>query len=200
MTSSQTPPSKRVFFAFQLEPSVVESLHDCVTRLNKASQFTPVRMRFVPPENYHLTLHFLGSIEQPQVNALEDFLKNSTMPIPSFTIDVTGLGYFPNPKSPKVLWAGVSKGSDQIKLLYDYLAGELTERGVILQHTNFHAHITLARFSALKGTHAFTKLAKDFEKKFFGQSTVKSIHLMESLFQDGQVSYRSLAESKLSGT
>ncbi|NIR43663.1 MAG: RNA 2',3'-cyclic phosphodiesterase, partial [Gemmatimonadetes bacterium] len=79
-------------------------------RLDEASR--PLReagypVRWLPRENVHLTLKFLGEVAEEQVGAVTAAVADAVAGLPSFDMTVRGFGAFPSPKRPSVVWAGI---------------------------------------------------------------------------------------------
>lgn len=173
-------PTRRVFFALPINDSCRQALADLSARMQKAAHFMPLRVSWVPPVNFHLTLHFLGSVPVPTVQNLITELPGAVAGVHHFELDIRHLGYFPNARQPRVLWAGIHQPPAGLKHLHDVLADLIRAQGLEIPHDNFHAHLTLARFKGLKGTGMFVKQVQNMQYVQVGKSSVAEVHLMES--------------------
>ena len=101
------------------------------------------KLAWSPVENLHVTTKFIG--EWPE-KSLDDVVRGlSTAPkIGLIEVTVEGLGWFPNPHNPRVLWAGI-KGNSALSLLASETDRILTTIGVPTESKEFHPHLTLAR-------------------------------------------------------
>jgi RNA 2',3'-cyclic 3'-phosphodiesterase len=131
----------RLFLALDLGPDLRRRLADCLQQLRPV--FGDVK--WVRPEAMHLTLHFLG--DTPLARQADLGLAVSTAvagqpPVPGV---VKGLGVFPNPRRPTVVWAGITEGSDALGRLAERLRGALVEAGFPAEERPFSAHVTLGR-------------------------------------------------------
>ncbi len=197
VSSNLSTKSRRVFFALHPSPAVRDRLVDLSSRLQKAAHFTPVRANWVPACNLHLTLHFLGSVPEEKIQRMLAELPAAASQISAFPLEVETLGYFPHAKAPRVLWAGIRQPHKELFQLYDTV-GQLVQRcGIELQHQNFHAHFTLARFKNLKGTGAFVQTARQYQTNKLGDFLVEEVHLMESKLSSGSPVYVSLGNGQL---
>lgn len=195
--SSPGPRARRVFFALQLTEKIREALAELSDRLQKAAHFTPVVATWVPPRNFHLTLHFLGAVPEPVVQQLLAGLPEAVRGIDPFAMEVRGIGFFPNPRAPRVLWAGIHNAPPELKRVLDAVGRLAVRHGVELEHDNFHAHVTLARFKSVKGTGAFVKNADSQIHARIGDCRIAKVHLMESILSDGAPEYVSLGSASL---
>lgn len=95
--------------------------------------------------NHHLTLKFLGQVEQNQLPRIKDILCAVATKSVQFNIEIGGLGVFPNWERPRVLWLGLTQGNTKIRALSTSINKGLED----LQYPidpRFHPHLTLARF------------------------------------------------------
>ena len=102
-------------------------------------------VRWVPPENLHLTLKFLGDVDQaiiPDIQAILGRMAARHLPI---TARLGGLEAFPNRRRPRIIWLGVTKGSDHLIDLAEDLSRGLTGLGFDPEKKKFTPHLTLGR-------------------------------------------------------
>ena len=98
--------------------------------------------RWVEPDQMHLTLHFLGDIDDSLVPDLQTLVSQlTTAPFPLTT---GSLGVFPTPRAPRVLWLGLSD-SKPLQRLHAELSVGLARLGLTVEDRPFHPHLTLAR-------------------------------------------------------
>lgn len=201
-----TPPqsnpqtSPRLFFAVELSNRVREDLADLSSRMEKAARFTPAKISWVPAENFHLTLYFMGNLPRQIAESLKVEVPPLIGGLPSFDLDVRKLGMFPSdPKTPpRVLWIGIHKPPAELFLLRDRCADALRKCGLPVPDQDFHPHVTLARIKSTKGLGPFRKQIQlhDFHKS--GKTEVERLVLMESITGDGPARYQPWATFPLS--
>lgn len=129
--------SHRLFIAVDLPDAVRR-------RLARIVADAPRGVRAVRPEQIHLTLHFLGDMDDAGMVSLATALGRVDQP--SFPIDLVGLGVFPPRGRPAVLWAGVAE-SDPLRSLHGTVAGILRDCGFIPESRPWSPHVTLARLA-----------------------------------------------------
>lgn len=105
--------------------------------------------RWTRPEGRHLTLKFLGEVLDERVPSVADAL-GSLRPYAPFTASFDRIGGFPNLGRPRVLWAGVGRGSDEMVALASRVDVALARVGLDPEDRPFHPHLTLARFRTPK--------------------------------------------------
>lgn len=102
-------------------------------------------VRAVRPDGVHLTLRFLGDIERDAVPKVIAAIRASASRSRRFDLTLTDVGAFPNPRSARVLWAGVSGDTEELGELHDRVEDELSAQGFRRDRRRFNPHVTLAR-------------------------------------------------------
>lgn len=105
-----------------------------------------IRARWVSPQNMHLTLRFLGPVAPGQVPTLKEALDPLAARHAGFLATFGGLGAFPRPDHPSVLWAGVAAGAEAFANLAADISQTADALGFPQEDRPFHPHLTLARF------------------------------------------------------
>lgn len=102
--------------------------------------------RWQPSHNLHLTLHFLGEVEESLVPVLQQDIDMVSSVIPAFSLSTGYLGVFPSEQKPRVLWLGLSGALATLKQLHLLLGKRFhMHRGLQYDHRPYQPHITLAR-------------------------------------------------------
>lgn len=186
--------TRRLFFAVQPPEGIRANMADFATRLQKASLFTPIRMVWVPAENFHLTLYFMGDLPAAAIDPLCEATERRLAGLPSFTLDYRRLGLFPSDTEspPRVLWLGIHKPPEALHNLRKACANALRDASLPVPDQQFSPHITLARFKSTRGLGPFRKQIRDYEFYRAGKGTVTEAHLMESITGSGPARYVSL--------
>ncbi|MBI4895123.1 MAG: RNA 2',3'-cyclic phosphodiesterase [Candidatus Aenigmarchaeota archaeon] len=117
-------------------------------------------MSIVKPDNLHVTLKFLGELDELKVNKVCHVLAGIKQAI--FEISLSGLGVFPSYKNPKVAWVGIE--GKELKDLTNLIEQLLAENGFPKEDREFNAHLTIARIK---------DASRDFYKKSDGLKDVK---------------------------
>lgn len=100
--------------------------------------------RPTPPDNWHVTLRFLGSTDALQRDRILEFLDEHLVVEP-FTLGFAGLGAFPKPSRATVLWLGTGRGSDELAKAAEICEQAATSVGLESEDRPFHSHLTVAR-------------------------------------------------------
>jgi len=128
----------RLFIALDPSPEVCQNLERLLARLRPTA-----RLRWSRPQNIHLTLKFIGEWPESRLAELRQALGDCAPP-PTFQVRVAGLGFFPNPRAPRVFWAGIAPCPELIQFAGD-IDLALAALGVPREQRPYSAHLTLAR-------------------------------------------------------
>jgi 2'-5' RNA ligase len=132
----------RAFIAVELSADIKAELEKIESTL-KSQSSTPAK--WVNPESIHLTLQFLGDITPDRIAGILDAVQRGVDGIPSFQIQLAGLGVFPNPVRTQVVWAGLSGNMDRLEQLQRNIETEMEKQGFPREKRKFSPHLTLAR-------------------------------------------------------
>lgn len=142
---SSPPPASdtlRTFIAVDLPGRVKDGLRDVQDRLRPKCSGA----RWVKPGNIHLTLKFLGNTRQEKISPVCDALGRAASRHAPFTVSIRGVGAFPNPGRPRVLWVGVGEGGEALRALAGTVEESLEKLGFPRERRPFSPHLTIARF------------------------------------------------------
>jgi len=182
----------RAFIAIDLEPGIKAALQSLVQDLRSAR----ADIRWVGAEGMHVTLKFLGPIDDDQSVRVQEVLKEVAGRHHAFPLRLEGTGAFPGERSPRVLWAGFA-ASPELEALQKELDAALEAEGFERENRAFTPHLTLGR---VKGSDrvpkAMAELAKHREASF-GAMTVRKVALFESLLRPEGAEYRIVFEAGL---
>ena len=139
-----TPGAKRVrsFIAIPVPSTVIQVLDDAVKNLDS---YIGENVRWVRTEGIHLTLKFMGNIEAGMVDRVLEAMPAVASQFSPFELAISGLGVFPNPRRPRVLWSGVHGEMETLPALQLAIDDALGELGLRKEHRAFSPHLTLGR-------------------------------------------------------
>ena len=130
----------RTFIALNLPLAERQLLHDATHPIRDAA----AGASWVAPENLHLTLKFLGSVDQPRVTELADRLRSVARTHRPLALDIGGPGVFPNLRAPRIVWMGVAADA-RLELLHHDVERACEAAGFPVEGRAFRPHITLGR-------------------------------------------------------
>ena len=133
----------RLFIGVELNDQVRDAAEQIAESL-KREIGDRVDARWIPAANLHITLWFIGEIED---HRSEDLLRILNRPFdePPFDIDVSGLGMFPPSGAPRAIWLGVRSGGERLARVHAELAARLAPLGFEPERRAYSAHLTIAR-------------------------------------------------------
>lgn len=114
-------------------------------RLTEALRPAPARVAWVRPGNLHLTLKFLGNTRPSQAKRLVGSLTHKALKLSPFDVELAGLGAFPSPRRPRIIWIGVGEGADRLRDLAAKVEGAAAKAGFSREARPFSPHLTLGR-------------------------------------------------------
>ena len=120
-------------------------LQAAVTGALETVQRLDDKVRWVRPENIHLTLKFLGNVQEETLGNLGAALEETCAGHKPFDIGLVRLGAFPSARRARILWIGVDAGSDQLRALAADLESALIPLGFEREKRAFTPHLTLGR-------------------------------------------------------
>jgi len=135
---------------------------------------------WVRPENLHLTLKFLGPVDEPRLVDVRAALAGAAALAAPFELAVAGLGAFPTPARPRVVWAGVDRGGAALAALAGAVEDALAPLGVPREARAFSAHVTLGRVRQPRGDPALAAALAAAAGRGFGVLRVARLSLMRS--------------------
>lgn len=161
----------RTFIAVELDPGFKEKIQ------NLQDRFSDFDLKFVDPELVHITLKFLGNVEESKIPSLSVTLDSITCE--PFESIIKGIGVFPKPSNPKVLWLGAT---GNFKALHEEVEHLLEPFKFEKDEREFTAHATLARVKFLKKDkrNAFINTLKELQDTKIGTMWVNRVFLKKS--------------------
>jgi len=134
------PESIRSFLAFDMESEAVKKK---LASVQKLLAQTGADLKLVEPQNIHITIRFFGDVTPNMVEKIfEEMQKTQFTP---FNVQIKSLGAFPDLRYPRVVWAGITEGADQLKNVFSQLEPRLRSLGFAPDQKGFSPHLTIAR-------------------------------------------------------
>ncbi len=156
-----------------------------------------VRASWVPEENFHLTLCFLGNISHDDVVALDEAVSDSLAEHDALQLALGGIGAFPSARRPAVVWNGVEVLQGNPAGLYETLSAVVADFGIPLERRAFQPHVTLFRMRRGHGTGAVTRCLERASAPASDAFWVDNVALWRSELRRGGAAYHVLKEYPL---
>lgn len=188
----------RSFVAIELPEDTRKAL--AVLQQDLKAQVPPRAVRWTRPQAIHLTLQFLGDVAPDKIEAISSALQAVCADVAPFTFELRGVGVFPNPSRPRVVWAGIVDLGGTLVTLHKEIGRALAPLGFPPENRPFTPHLTVgraARHASRPELAGVGTVIAGSEVGSLGRVTVDHISLMKSdLKPDGAV-YTPLAIAPL---
>jgi len=165
----------RSFLAFDLENETV--LKKLAAAQNLLVQ-TGADLKLVEPQNIHMTIRFLSDITPDIVEKVFEEMKK--VQFAPFDARINGLGAFPDLHYPRVVWAGITEGADQMKNVFSQLEPRLQRLGFTPDPKGFNPHLTIARVKSGKNKAHLAEFITKNATYDFGTVNAKCLRLKKS--------------------
>ena len=166
----------RTFIAVELPPKIKEAMAGVQAELKKSG----ADVGWVRPEGVHLTLKFLGDVEEGKVGRLGDALEGALGGYAPFTLRAKGIGTFPTPKAPRVVWLGVEGDVERLAAIAETVERVCGGLKFPKESRPFKAHLTLGRVRSPRGREALVKALEGFRDADLGEFPADFVSVMKS--------------------
>ena len=188
-----------MFVAVPLPEPVKDSIERAQRELRSALPETSVR--WTKRDQFHVTLRFLGDVESLQVDDLIRSVRGACGGLGALELRAAGIGMFPNPHRPRVVWAHVDDRQERLASLQravEHASAAFTSEK---PERTFTGHVTLGRCRTIgRGEAAkLLTLATSMERRLFGEWTADSIEIVRSELGPGGSRHTTLAVVPLAG-
>lgn len=167
----------RIFAAINVSVPSVRKLAE-LQRMLRSGQSPELNIGWVPPANLHVTLKYYGNLVPEQVEGVADAARQAARGVAPFDVAARGLGVFPKPEKPRVLWVGVTEGLEPLTALQSRLEETSEGLGFAADSRPFKGHLTLGRVH--EGSEGIDAWLAEHEDVDCLTSTVNEIVIYES--------------------
>ena len=159
----------RMFVAIEVsDKDVLNSIHKIQAELN-------IKAKPVELHNMHFTVQFLGEVSEEMIRKISDAL--NSIEFSAFSITFAGIGAFPKPNSPRVIWVGVNDGINELEKLAETIRSKLSDIG-FSPDKKFKPHVTI--FRVKNKIESLTSKLEKFSSYSFGKQEISEIKLKKS--------------------
>jgi 2'-5' RNA ligase len=185
----------RSFVAISIPDTILERIEESISDLRDLG----LEARFSKVQSIHLTLKFLGNVNQERIPLVVTALQEGVQEASSFALTVHELGVFPNLRKPRVVWAGIEQ-DQRLTALQQRVEACLQPLGFEAERRSFHPHLTLARLKSRRNLSALLCHLEGVGETFHaGRFGVEEIHLFQSILRPEGAQYHRLASFPLVG-
>ncbi len=171
----------RLFVAVGVPDEVRDNLARFQVELRQADP----DYRWVQPENFHLTLRFLGDVSRGRVEPLAQHLRWAAADQSPFQFLLAGAGAFPSLGRPRVLWAGVDQGRGRLEELAQAVEAAVEEAGFPPDKRRFSPHLAVARARGQPRGGPVSDRLRSARERVFGRIDCREMILMSSQLKRG---------------
>lgn len=183
----------RAFVAIDLPAPIKEALG----RLQAELALSPEIIRWVRPENLHLTLQFLGEVPEARVVAVGAALEGVAHRADPFVVSLARLGAFPSLGTPRVVWVGVERGVERVEVLARAVGRALRPLGFKPEDRPFRPHLTLGRVRLTRAREPLVRAVEQARDVAVGEVLVDRVVLFRSDLRPSGPIYAKLRECPL---
>jgi RNA 2',3'-cyclic 3'-phosphodiesterase len=186
----------RTFIAVELEQFTRDRLRGLQEQLSSAAE----GVKWVEPENLHLTLIFLGEVDERQLPKVCSAVADASAPLEPFAFTLAGLGAFPMPRRPRTLIAKVSEGAEQLIALHAAIEAPLLDLGCYRREGRpFSPHVTFGRVKREGGSDNLAAALLKYGAWQGGQTHVREVRVLASELRPDGPEYTVLGRGRLGG-
>ena len=183
---------KRLFAAIRIVPD--ERFLSIYCELKR--HLKEEKIRWVKPENLHITLKFFGETPVEKIDAINKVINNIAINYSPFNLQLKNAGIFGSRYKPRVIWFGMAENEQLISLAMKILT-ELDKAGFPLGRQNFVPHLSLGRMKAVRNKMAFQQAIDTVKNVFIQEIKVSDISLFESKLLSSGAVYKLIEVYKL---
>ena len=180
----------RSFIAIEIPQPLKSRMEEIQRELRR----TDADVKWVRPGAIHLTLKFLGSIRQEDVERISQALPPIVADGESFEVRVQGMGCFPNPRNPRVVWLGVDQGREALASLRGAIEKRMAELSFPPEDRPFSPHLTMGRVRSPRGRAGLAQAIEKHQGVPIGSFQAQEVILFRSELRPSGAVYTKLKE------
>jgi 2'-5' RNA ligase len=182
----------RAFIAVEIDQVVLQRINEAMAGLRPHIP----DIRWTPQGNCHLTLKFLGALDEKQIDLVGQALERELSLFPRCAINAKGLGIFPDIKRPRVLWIAIE--GKPLRALAEKVELALAPLGFEKEKRALTPHLTIGRWRENpRATRELKDVLDKWKDHDFGGSTVNEVELFQSILRPGGAQYWPLKSARL---
>jgi 2'-5' RNA ligase len=183
----------RLFIAVPIPADISRNLEDIISNLKR----TGADIKWVKPESIHITLKFLGETDEKRLLEITSAIESLGIKKSGLEVEVKGIGFFPDKKRPRVVWAGLQENTPflaESALKIDSAIGTL---GFERENRRFSPHLTIGRFRSNRGLTMLIDETEKMKTSSFGSFPIREFNLYSSTLKPSGAEYKVLRSFKL---
>ena len=185
----------RLFIAVDIDENFRAVIAGLQRDLQNRINLETARLKWVDPNLMHLTLKFLGEVEEDKVSRVGEIVKAAAQSHKSFSFGIPALGCFGRPI--KVIWLGAAEENRNLLQLHQDIENALDNEGWPKENRAFSPHLTLARAKDITKDRNLKDIIKKYQPVTSATVNVDSVRVYKSLLTPAGAIYTVLSETKL---
>jgi 2'-5' RNA ligase len=155
-------------------------------------------VRWEATGKFHCTLRFLGNVERSRLGSIEQQVESAASGIPPLSLSYSGIGFFPDSTSPRIIWVGIRENGGDLSRLQESVSEGLSALGFIPEERPFHPHVTLGRVGSGREARGLIEIVetRTFEHP---PAIVPAVEIMQSVLRPRGSEYAVLRSIPLTG-
>ncbi|MGA2677687.1 MAG: RNA 2',3'-cyclic phosphodiesterase [Sedimentisphaerales bacterium] len=186
----------RVFIAIDIDDKTRKAIADLRKKIASKVDVKKGDLKWVEPNNIHLTLKFLGEISDEQLEEVKEIVNTVVQAHQKFNLEIESVGSFGG-RSAKVVWVGAGKGTDALLALQKDLDDLLAQAGYPKEEREFSAHLTLCRVNHPMAGIKMGEAIAQFSHLKLGSIAADAIYVYQSQLTPAGPNYTLLGDFKL---
>jgi 2'-5' RNA ligase len=160
--------------------------------LQKELKQAEADVRWAHPGNIHLTLIFLGTVNNEFLEKITESLGPLIAEWKPFALRIRGLGCFPSMRNPRVLWVGIDQGKEEVTSLQGAIEGKAAEAAFAKETRPFKPHLTLGRIQSPRSRGPFAQAVENLKEAEVGTFRASEVFLFKSELRPSGAVYTKL--------
>jgi 2'-5' RNA ligase len=183
-----------------LAVDVGDDIRAAATDLQQQLARSGAAVKWVTPESMHVTLLFLGDVDERELMTVCRAAATAVRNEEPFQLEVAGVGAFPTPRRPKVVWGGITAGAEELSRIQAALEGRLMDLGLYRKEDRgYTPHLTLGRVNREEDGHALAAELPKWADWHGGQTAVGEVLVMRSDLRRDGPEYTVMGRAPLGG-
>lgn len=187
----------RCFIAIELDEVICQHLGALRKQLQTKLWGFEKGLKWVKPDNYHLTMKFLGDVDDSMIMDVCRACDRAAQSHQSFDIELGSVGTFPNAGAARVIWAGLTAGIEPVRSLYNSLEEQMHELRFNAEEKKFNPHTTLARIKLAETGRKVSEIVANLQTLPFGIQTVEHLTIFQSVLENEGAAYNVIHKAAL---
>ncbi len=190
----------RLFVALEPPDALRRRIGALTEEMRKLAGRRAAEVKWVAPENVHLTLQFLGGVPEERVAEVERAVTGAALASRPLALELRGAGGFPSARRPRVLWLGLLGDLEALAVLVRDLGAGLAPLGFPPEERGFSAHLTIGRARDRAGAPGLAGALAEAAASECGSWKASEAVLFRSHLSPGGPHYDAIARAPLGGT